>query len=112
MQAGRKNKGHRQMDESDRVMLLTLGKAQIDAMFARQDDYPIDDSEFLPLVEGVLDAFEASAVGNDVGEEMWEYVFHVYDRACKEAEPRSTTDDNRKLMQSYLLGKRRLRPKR
>lgn len=98
------------MNDSGRAMLLKLGKAQIDAMFARQDDYPIDDSEFLPLVEGALDAFETSGVGGDVKEEIWEYAFHVYDRACKEAEPSSTTDENRKLMQSYLLGKRQLRP--
>ena len=100
------------MNNNGRAMLLTLGKAQIDAMFARQDDYPIDDSEFLPLVEAVLDAFETSGVGDDVGDEIWEYAFHVYDKACKEAEPGSATDENRRLMQSYLLGKRRLRPKR
>jgi len=88
-------------------LLLTLGKAQVDAMFRRQDDYPVDDSEFLPLVEAVLTAFETAGIDDDVVEAVWEHAFHVYDQACKEAAPESTTADNRRLMQSYLLGKRR-----
>lgn len=43
-------------------LLLAVGKAQVDAMFRRQSEGPaIDDSEFLPLVEVVVDAF-ATAV--------------------------------------------------
>ncbi len=87
-------------------LLLALGKAQVDAMFHRQEDYAVDDSEFLPLVEVVLNAFEA--VGNaEVAEQVWEYAFDSYDKACKEADSSSTTAENRRLMQSYLLGKRR-----
>lgn len=36
-------------DNSENDLLVTLGKAQVDAMFCRQEDYPLDDSEFLPL---------------------------------------------------------------
>ena len=93
--------------ESEMGLMVILGKAQIDAMFRRQDDYPVDDSEFLPLVEAVLTAFEMTGIGPDVAEAVWEHAFHVYDEACKEAVPKSTTADNRRLMQSYLLGKRR-----
>jgi hypothetical protein len=92
--------------------LLTLGKAQVDAMFRRQNDYPVDDSEFLPLVEAVLTAFKTAGIDQDVVEAVWEYAFHGYDQACKEAAPESTTADNRRLMQSYLLGKRRKSRKR
>ena len=96
------------MNDDSRTLLIQLGKAQIDAMFARQEDGPaIDDSEFLPLVEVVLTAFEKTASDDAVAEELWEYAFAVYDRMCKEAEPTSTTAENRELMQSYLLGKRR-----
>jgi len=92
-------------------ILLTLGKAQVDAMFRRQENHAIDDSEFLPLLEVVLTAFETTGIEKDVAEEIWEYAFAVYDRACKEAEPTSTTGDNRKLMQRYLLGPRGLKRK-
>ena len=92
-------------------ILLMLGKAQVDAMFRRQENHAIDDSEFLPLLEVVLTAFETTGIEKDVAEDIWEYAFAVYDRACKEAEPTSTTGDNRKLMQRYLLGPRGLKRK-
>lgn len=94
------------LTDDNAKLLLALGKAQVDAMFQRQADYAVDDSEFLPLVEVVLNAFEA--VGNqEVAEQVWEYAFDAYDKDCKDADPRSTTAENRQLMQSYLLGKRR-----
>ena len=93
------------MTDGKAKLLLALGKAQIDAMFQGQDDNAVDDFEFLPLVEAVLTAFEA--VGQQkIGEQLWEYAFDTYDKDCKDAEPRSTTAENRQLMQSYLLGKR------
>ena len=91
------------MDNEVRLILLRLGKSQIDAMFARQDDGPaIDDSDFLPLLEIVLTAFEATVGGHAVVEELWKHAYAVYDRMCKEAVPESTSDENRELMQSYL----------
>ncbi len=96
------------MNDNNRTLVAQLGKAQIDGMFARQDEGPaIDDSEFLPLVEIVLTAFEKTLSDDTLADELWEYAFAVYDRMCKAVEPTSTTAENRKLMQSYLLGKRR-----
>ena len=92
----------------DKELLLTLGKAQITALFNRQEEGPaIDDSEFLPLLQAVLTAFETVGVEQEVVGELWDYAFQVYDLACKEAEPESTTKDNRRLMHSYLLRPRR-----
>jgi len=102
----------RRSDDSVNDVLITLGKAQVDAMFRRQDDYPVDDSEFLPLVEAALNAFETTGMDEEGAEAVWEHAFHVYDQACKEAVPESTTADNRRRMQSYLLGKRRKGRKR
>jgi hypothetical protein len=92
-------------------VLVALGKAQIDAMFRRQDDHAVDDSEFLPLVEAMLNAFERTGIDKAVAETVWEYAFEVYDRACKEADPSFTTAENRKMMQGYLLGPRGLKRK-
>ena len=92
------------MNIETKNLLLAVGKAQVDAMFRRQLEGPtIDDSEFMPLVEVVVDAFEAAGGGGEVAAELWEYTFEVYDNECKDAEPTSTTEDNRRLMQSYLL---------
>ena len=87
--------------------LLTLGKAQVDAMFRWQDDYPVDDSEFLPLVEAVLTAFKTAGIDQDVVEAVWEVPFTFTIKPARKQAPESTTADNRQLMQSYLLGKRR-----
>ena len=96
------------MNDDNTSHVIQLGKAQIDGLFARQDKGPvIDDSEFLPLVEIVLTAFETTQADDALADELWDYAFAVYDRMCKEADPTSTTAENRELMQSYLLGKRR-----
>ena len=96
------------MNDDNPTLLARLGKAQIDAMFARQEEGPaIDDAEFLPLVEIVLTAFEETHANDVLADELWGHAFAVYDRMCKEAEPTSTTTENRELMQSYLLGEHR-----
>ena len=99
----------RMVDKGLDAVLLALGKAQVDGMFRRQEVHAVDDSEFLPLVEVVLDAFETVGIDKRIVEEVWEYAFAVYDRACKEADPRFSTAGNRKLMQTYLLGPRGLK---
>ena len=92
--------------EETKNLLLAVGKAQVDAMFQRQSEGPvIDDSEFMPLVEVVLDAFEAAGIDKEVIEELWEYTFDLYDRTCKEVEPDSPSEENRRLMQGYLLAR-------
>jgi hypothetical protein len=101
------------MDQDQRALLTRLGSAQVDAMFERQDEGPlIDDSEFLPLVESVLTAFETAGIDNEVVETLWEYAYSRYDRACKKAEPASTRAENIRLMRSYLRGPRRIRRRR
>ena len=60
------------MNDNNRPLLLRLGQAQIDAMFARQDEgLATDDSEFLPLVEAVLTAYEKAEINETVAEDLW-----------------------------------------
>jgi hypothetical protein len=83
-------------------ILLRLGQSQVDAMFARQEEGPIiDDSQFIPLVEAVLAAFEE--IDDAIAEALWDHAYAVYDQLCKEAVPESTAEENRELMQRYLL---------
>jgi hypothetical protein len=101
------------MNDPCKELVVRLGKAQVEAMFDRQDEGPvIDDSEFLPLVESVLKASETAGLDGEVVEELWEYAYSRYDRACKEADPTSTTADNIRLMRSYLRGPRRINRRR
>ena len=97
------------MNDPCRELVLRLGKAQVDAMFGRQDEGPlIDDAEFVPLVEAVLRAFGAAGIDGQVVEELWEYAYSRYDRYCQQADPSFTTAENIRLMRSYLLGPRRI----
>ena len=100
------------MIDNDQQLLLRVGKAQVAAMFDRQERGPaIDDSEFLPLVEDVLTAFETAGVERQIVEQLWKHAFFLYDQECKNAEPESTTEENEQLMQRYLLGRRRRLPR-
>lgn len=62
--------------DSANDVLVTLGKAQVDAMFCRQKDYPVNDSEFLPLVEAMLIEFEMEGIDGAVVDAVWEHAFH------------------------------------
>ena len=97
------------MTPEERELVLRVGKAQVTALLQQQDHSPIDDSEFIPLLEVVLTAFETVGVAKVVVEELWEYAFDLYDQMCKDTDPESTTAENRRLMQSYLRGSRRRR---
>lgn len=85
-----------------------LGKAQIDAMFRRQARYATDDSEFVPMLEAVLTVFETVGVDQGAVEELWHHAYTAYDSACREADPEYSFDENKELMQGYLIGPRKL----
>ena len=90
--------------------LLALGKAQVDALLAFQEGtLAIDDSEFVPRLEAVLTTFESHGLEPAGVEELWDYAYRAYDRACREADPNFTFEENRDLLRGYLRGPRRLR---
>ena len=96
----------------DNALVIRLGKAQIEAMFRRQDQHAIDDSEFIPLLEIVLNAFEAVGVEQSIVEELWQHAYLTYDSACRDSDPDFSFEENKELMQRYLLGPWRLAPQR
>ena len=100
-------------DQRSRKTLLALGKAQVAAMFVCQAGVAvIDDSEFLPLLECVLTAFESHGLDSAGADELWDYAYRVYDCACREADPDYDFEENCDLMRSHLRGRRRLDKKK
>ncbi len=96
-------------------LLLSLGKAQIDALFEVQtgdSGVTLDDSEFVPLVEMILGTFEQTGLDAAGVEQLWDYAYAAYDAACREADPTFSFEENKLLMQGYLVGPRRAAPRR
>ena len=66
----------------------------------------------LPNIAEVMESIKSGKIFNEIAKkvtesQIWTSSFrHGYARTCKEAEPESTTDENRELMQSYLLRNR------
>jgi hypothetical protein len=60
----------------------------------------------------VLNAFETVGVDPSAVEELWQHAYMAYDHACRDAMPAFSFDENKEMMQRYLLGPRKLVPKR
>lgn len=97
------------MQAFDEHIAVTLGKAQVDALFRRQADLRtvLDDEDFIPLLEAVLTPYEGIGLSPASVEALWEHAYTAYDRLCREADPAFTSEENRALMRRYLVGPRR-----
>lgn len=75
-------------------------------MFSRQEFHTLDDSEFIPLLEVVMDEFASSALAPEEVDGLWDHAYKTYDRLCREADPSYSFEENRDLMRSFLIGSR------
>ncbi|HTV39214.1 MAG TPA: hypothetical protein VMF08_01455 [Candidatus Sulfotelmatobacter sp.] len=86
------------------VVLTNLGRIQIEDLFAHNLQHPLDDSEFLPLLDTLIKSFARAGLGVAQVKELRRRVCEVYHQCCQEAEPESTFEENMELMFSYLPG--------
>ena len=96
-------------------LLLALGKRQIDALFEMQmgdATMMLDDSEFVPLVEMILGTFEQTSLDATGVEQLWDYAYSAYDTACRDVDSDFSSEENKRLMQGYLVGPRKETPRR
>lgn len=102
-------------ERDGKALLLALGETQIDAMFKMQlsdSALTLDDSEFVPLVEMILRTFEGAGIDAAGVEQLWDYAYSAYDAACRKADPDFSFEENKRLMQGYLVGPRKATPRR
>ena len=97
------------MKTFDEGALVALGMAQVDALFQRQarPGHLLDDRDFIPLLEAVVNTFATLGLSPSGVEAIWDHAYAAYDRMCREAAPAFTFEENRELMQRYLVGPRR-----
>jgi hypothetical protein len=92
---------HRQPDDAQ-ATLVQLGKIQIEDLFAHHSRNPLDDSEYLPLLDTLIESFARAGLNALRVQELRRHACELYHRYCQEAEPASTFEANMKLMFSYL----------
>jgi hypothetical protein len=100
------------MKTFDEEAVVNLGKDQVDAIFRRQETpgHTLDDRDFIPILEAVVSTLEKIGLSPASVEAIWDHAYAAYDRMCREADPSFTFEENRALMQRYLVGPRRSAP--
>jgi hypothetical protein len=82
--------------------LLQLGKVQIEDLFAHNDRNPLDDSEFIPLLDTLIESFARAGLSALAVKSLRRQTCGIYHRHCQKAEPESTFEANSELMFRYL----------
>jgi repressor LexA len=82
--------------------LLQLGKVQIEDLFAHNDRNPLDDSEFIPLLDTLIESFARAGLSALAVKSLRRHACGIYHRYCQKAEPESTFEANLELMFRYL----------
>jgi hypothetical protein len=82
--------------------ILRLGKIQIEDLFAHNDRHPLDDSEFIPLLDTLTESYARAGLSAVTVKELRRHACELYHRYCQESEPESTFEANMELMLSCL----------
>jgi hypothetical protein len=82
--------------------ILHLGKIQVEDFFAYNNRNPLDDSEFIPLLDTLIQSFARAGLSALRVKELRRYACESYHQCCQEAEPESTFESNMERMFSHL----------
>lgn len=91
--------------------LVQLGNIQIEDMFAHNSSNPLDDSEFIPLLDTLIESFTRAGLSALRIKELRRHACELYHLCCQEVETESTFEANMELMFSYLPGPTRTTPR-
>jgi repressor LexA len=84
------------------TMLLRFGKGQLEHWFNYNDQKPLDDSEFVPLLDMLIDSFVHAGLSAASVGQLRRHACEVYHRYCQQTEIETTFEENLDLMFSYL----------
>jgi repressor LexA len=84
--------------------VMRVGKIQIKDLFAHYGRNSLDDSEFIPLLDTLIESFARGGLSEVRVKELRRHACELYHRGCQDAEPESTMESNMELMFSYLPG--------
>lgn len=83
-------------------ILLGFGKIQLDQWFSYNHQNPLDDSEFVPLLDMLVESFAHGGLGAVPVQQLRHHACEVYHHYCQQAAPETTFEDNMELMFGYL----------
>jgi hypothetical protein len=98
----RQNDGQQPTDLD--AAILRLGKIQIGDLLAYNGRSPLDDSEFISLLNTLIESFVRAGLSALRVKELRRHAGESHHRCCQEAEPESTVGWNMERMFSYLPG--------
>lgn len=84
--------------------LARLGRIQIEDLFAYYHQTSLDDSEFMPLLDTLIESFARAGLSALAVKELRRHACELYHRCCQDAEPESSFEANMELMFTYLPG--------
>jgi hypothetical protein len=80
---------------------------QLEDWFADNKRHALDDSEFISLLDMVIESFAHVGLAAPFVQLLRRHACELYHRLCQEDEPESTFEANMELMLSYLPDSRR-----
>jgi|HubBroStandDraft_4_1064222.scaffolds.fasta_scaffold362108_2 hypothetical protein len=89
--------------------LLRLGKIQLEDWFAYNDRKLLDDSEFVSILDLLIESFADAGLGAPLVQHLRRYGCELYHRFCQRAVPETTFEANMQLMFRYLPASGRAR---
>jgi len=84
------------------TVLLRFGKTQLEHWFNYNAHNPLDDSEFVPLLDMLIDSFAHAGLSATAVEQLRRHACDLFHRYCQQAAPETTFEENAKIMFSYL----------
>jgi repressor LexA len=82
--------------------LLRFGKIQLEHWFSYNRQTPLDDSEFVPLLDMLIDSFAHAGLGAASVEQLRRHACEVYHHYFQQAEPETTFEENIEIKLSNL----------
>ena len=84
------------------ALLLRFGKSQLEHWFSYNNQTPLDDSEFVPLLDMFIDSFALAGLRAAPVQQLRQHACEAYHRYCQQAAPETTFEENIELMFSHL----------
>jgi len=97
------------LSADEQAALTRLGRIQIEYLFAHNTQNPLNDAEFIPLLNTLIESFVRAGLSAMRCKELRRLCCELHHQYCKEVEPESTFEANTELMLGHLPSPARTR---